>query len=92
MKTIRIIERTITKRTGFRKYPYKSVRQVTIVQGNKIAENHLEDVNNPRLKVKFVETFKTRSVKKLEEYIGQLGRTDVEKWVKNILEQAMEQE
>lgn len=90
MKTLKIIERTILSRTGSRRFPYKKERQVTIVQGEKIAENHLEDVNNPRLKVKFVETFKTRSIKKLEEYISQLGRTDTEKWIKSILEQVME--
>lgn len=90
MTTIRIFERTIKVKSSFKRFPYKNKRQVTIIQGDKIAENHLENINNPRLRVKFVETFKTRNKKELQKYINSLGRSDVEKWIKSILNQAME--
>lgn len=90
MKTIRIFERTIKVKSFYKRFPCKSKRQVTIIQDDKIAENHFENINNPRLRVKFVETFKTRSKKELQKYINSLGRTDVEKWIKSILNQAME--
>ena len=86
MKTLRIIERTILVRTGQRRFPYKQERQVTIVYGEHfIGKNHYEDIYNPRLKVKFEETFKTRSKEKLQKYIDNLGRTNVEKWIKEQL-------
>lgn len=89
MKTIKIYERVVTERTGYKKVPFKAVRQVTITQGDKIAENHYEDINNQKLKVKFTKTFETRSQKAVKDYISKLGRTDVEKWIKCILEQAL---
>ena len=92
MKTIKIYERVVTERTGYKKVPFKAVRQVTITQGNKIAENHYENINNPKLKVKFEKTFESRSKKAVYEYINRLGRTDVEKWIKCILEQSLEEE
>lgn len=86
MKTLRIIERTILVRTGSRRFPYKKERHITIAYGeNFIAKNHYGDINNPRLRIKFVETFKTRSKARLQEYIDRLGRTDVEKWMKEQL-------
>jgi hypothetical protein len=90
MKTVRVIERTIKAKTGFKRYPFKNERQVTIIHGEKVFKNHYEDIDNPRLKIKFVETFKTRGKKNLQAYIDKLGRTDTEKWMKNILIEMLE--
>lgn len=86
MKTLKIIERTILVRTGQRRFPYKKERQVTIVYDKEpIAQNHYVDINNPRLKVEFEVSFKTKSEERLQKYIDNLGRTNVEKWIKEQL-------
>ena len=51
MKTITIYSRKVLERTGFRQYPYKEVKQVTIDYDGKRYENHSEKIDNPRLKL-----------------------------------------
>lgn len=88
MKTLRILEREILirRQKGF----FKKERQVSIFYGDLKCENHYEDITNPRLRVKFVETFKTRGKKELQAYIDKLGRTDTEKWMKEQLNKVLE--
>lgn len=82
MKTITIYFREVLKRTEYRAYPYKEVQQYSVFYDNKCIENHYENINNPRLRIKFCEILKTRSKKTLEDFVKNLGRKDSEKWLK----------
>ena len=90
MKTIKIYKRTVLERTGFKKYPYKEVEQVTIILDGKAQSNHNEDINNPRLKVKFDLVLNTRKKADLESYINGLGRTESNLWQKARLSELLE--
>lgn len=90
MKTITIYSRKALQRTGFRAYPYKEVKQVSIFYGNKEYKNHSEKIDNPRLKVKFNVELQTRSKKVLQGYINSLSRTNTDKWIKEQLNNIME--
>lgn len=85
MKTITIYKRSILERTGFKKWPYKEVDQITILFDDKEIKNHYEKIDNPRLKIKFQEILKTRSKKELEKYINKLSNRDVDKWQRSTL-------
>ena len=90
MKQITIYTRKVLQRTGFRAYPYKEVKQVSIIYDGKLYENHGEKVDNPRLKVKFNVELQTRSKKALETYINKLSRTNTDKWIRDQLNKIME--
>ena len=90
MKTITIYTRKVLQRTGFRQYPYKEAKQVSIIYDGKLYENHSEKIDNPRLKIKFNVELQTRSKKVLEAYINGLSRTNTDKWIKEQLNNIME--
>lgn len=92
MKTILIYKRSILERTGFKKWPYREVDQITILYKGEEIKNHYESINNPRLKIKFQEVLKTRSKKALENYINKLSNRDVDKWQKSVLKEILENE
>lgn len=85
MKTLTIYKRSILERTGFKKWAYKNVDQITIVYNDLETSNHSEDINNKRLKVKFNVILKTRSKKRIQVFINSLGRCNSDKWLKNQL-------
>lgn len=85
MKTIKIYKRTITEKTGYSKFPYKQVEQITILYNNIKTSNHYENIDNPRLKVKFELILNTRKKSDLKGFIDRLGRSDNDKWQKQIL-------
>lgn len=90
MKTITIYSRKVLERTGFRQYPYKEVKQVSIIYGGNEYKNHCEKVGNARLKIKFNVELQTRSKKELDAYINKLSRTNTDKWIKDQLNNIME--
>ena len=90
MKTITIYTRKVLQRTGFRQYPYKEVKQVSIFYNGEEIKNHWEKIDNKRLKVKFNIELQTRSKKELETYISKLSRTNADKWTKEQLSKIME--
>lgn len=90
MKTIAIYSRKVLERTGFRAYPYKEVKQVSIFYDGEEIKNHSEKIDNPRLKVKFTIELQTRSKKVLQGYINSLSRTNTDKWIKDQLSKIME--
>ena len=85
MKTLTIYSRTILKRTGFRKYPYKEETQTSVFYGVHKWENHLEDINNQKLLKPFQIALKTRKKQDVENYIKRLGRSEHNKWLKTVL-------
>lgn len=85
MKQVKIYTRNILERTGFKKYPYKEVKQISIFVGKKEIKNHFEEINNPRLKKPFELTLKTTSQKKLNQFIERLSKIDADKWLKEQL-------
>lgn len=85
MKTLRIYKRNILERTGFRKYPFKEVTQISIFYDGKEYANHYEEINNQRLKIKFNKVLETRSEKAVIEYVSKLGRSDSDKFIKEKL-------
>lgn len=89
MKNIKIYKRSILRRTGFRKYPYKNVDQVSIFYDGKEYRNHSEDIENSRLRVHFVEVMNTRSPKKLKEYYSKLGRSFSDNFEKKVIEDVL---
>ena len=83
MKRLTIYKRTILEKTRFKKYPFKEVTQYKFFFDGKEYKNHDEDINNPRLKVKFEKILETRSTEIYGAFIGyKLGRTDADKWLK----------
>ena len=90
MKTITIYTRKVLQRTGFRQYPYKEVKQVSIIYDGEEIKNHSEKLDNPRLKIKFNVELQTRSKKALQGYINSLRRTDADKWIKEQLSKILE--
>lgn len=82
MKTLTIYSRIVLERTGYRKYPYKEVNQISIFYSDKKIQNHYESIDNPRLRVKFNKVFETRKKSDVKAYINKLGRTDSDKWLK----------
>lgn len=81
LKTVTILKREIIERTGYKKYPFKQLDQIIIVYKNKrFDSNCWEDPKNPRLKKPFIEVFKTRSLKALNNYMDRLGRSDGDRW------------
>lgn len=91
MKKITIYERTIKERTGYRKYPFKNVKQFTVFYNGQIFANHSEDVNNKHLRVPFVKVLDTRKKNDLEAFLGGLGRTEAEKLLKKHVEEMTEE-
>lgn len=85
MKTLKIYSRTVMEKTGFRKYPYKEVKQVVINYDGKTYSNCTEKVDNPRLKIKFEIELETRNKGVLENYLNNLGRSEADKFTKKTL-------
>lgn len=85
MKTLTIYKRTILERTGFRKYPFKEVTQISIFYDGKEYANHYEEIDNQRLKIKFNKVLETRSANVVNEYVAKLGRSDADKFIKEKL-------
>lgn len=92
MKQITIYTRKVLQRTGFRQYPYKEVKQVSIIYNGKMYENHSEKIDNTRLKVKFNVELQTRSKKELDAYISKLSRTNTDKWINEQITSILEAE
>ena len=92
MKQLTIYSRKVLQRTGFRQYPYKEVKQVSIFYDGNEYKNHGEKIDNARLKVKFNIELQTRSKKALETYINKLSRTNTDKWIKEELSKLLEAE
>lgn len=90
MKTLKIYERTITEKTGYKKFAFKEVKQISVFYNSKEYKNHYEDINNSKLRVKFNLILQTRNKKEIENYYNQLGRTNSEKWLKSNIEKIME--
>lgn len=90
MKQITIYTRKVLQRTGFKQYPYKEVKQVSIIYDGNEYKNHSENIDNTRLKVKFTIELQTRSKKVLQGYINSLSRTNTDKWIKEQLNGIME--
>lgn len=82
MKEIKIYTRTVLERTGYRKYPYKESKQVTICYAGQTHSNHSQNVDNPKLKVPFAVVLDTRSSKELSAFLDSLGRSDADKWTR----------
>ena len=71
MKTIKVYERTITERTGFRdrRYAFKPKNEFVIYYNEK---DLINKVNEP-LRVKYHLSLKTRSEKKLQAFLDKIG-------------------
>ena len=86
MKTLSIYTRKISERTGYKKHSYKEVKQVIIQYDGRSYSNCEEKLDNPRLKIKFNLDLKTRSIKKIKEYLKSLGMTDSDKFIRKTIE------
>ena len=85
MKTLKIYKRTILVRTGFKKYPYKSETQYTLIYNGEEFKNHYEDINNKRLKIPFEKVLETRKTADVVSFVDKLGRTESDKFIKKII-------
>lgn len=90
MKVLRVYRRTMFKRTSSR-YFKKDV-QLSVFYDDKEYRNHYEDINNPRLRVKFDLILTTRKKCDVEKCITFLGKTEAEKWLKETLNSILEKE
>lgn len=86
MQQLTIYTREILKRTGYKKYPYKKVKEVIINYDGFSYSNCLEELDNPKLKIKFVESLKTSDLEEVKKYLNSLGRTDADKFIKSKIE------
>lgn len=75
MKTIKVYTRLILVRTGFKKFPYKEVKEYSIFYDGEEFRNHNYEVNDHRLKKPFSIDLKTRSKKDVIDYIGFLQQS-----------------
>mgnify|MGYP004459288895 CR=1 FL=1 len=83
MKTIKIYERTILERTGFKKHPFKEVTQYIICYNGEIMRNgHIADYDNENLKVPFKCVLSTRNKDNLFAFFRTLRRTNADEWLK----------
>lgn len=82
MKQVKIYTRTILERTGFKKYPYKEIKQISLIIDGHEFRNHYEDINNKKLKKPFELVLKTTSEKKVKAFASKLSKTDADKWLK----------
>ena len=89
MKTLLIYTRKVLERTGYKKHPYKEVNQVIIQYDGMNYSNCSEELDNPRLKIKFNLDLKTRSLKKINEYLKGLGMTDSDKFIKKTIKESL---
>lgn len=85
MKQVKIYSRTILEKTGFKKFPYKEVKQISLFIGEKEIKNHFEEIENPRLKKPFELILKTTSKNKINKFIEKLSQTNDDKWLKEKL-------
>jgi hypothetical protein len=86
MKTLRILKRTILTRTGFKKYPYKATDEITVIYNNIEYSNHKTDIKSDKLRVPFYEFLKTRKRSDVLNFINHLGRSEDDRFLKNVLE------
>lgn len=86
MKTTIVYKRKVLERTGFKKYPFKEVNQISVFYGDKESKNHYEDINNKRLRIPFEVVLKTRKKSVLENFIGRLGNSEGDKFLKEQLQ------
>ena len=92
MNTLTIYKRTILERTGFKKYPYKEVEQISIFYNGKEIKNHDEKIDNPRLKVKFEKIFESRNEKEFESFINIKGWSKTTMFIRNALYEVLKDE
>lgn len=86
MKKVKIYQRTVKERTGFKKYPFKEVTQCVIIHDNKVYKSSSSvDMDNKRLRIPFDMVLETRSKKELKKYYDRLGRTESDKFKKSVL-------
>lgn len=92
MKKLIIFKRTVSVRTGFRKYPFKDATEYIVVYGKeKIWTNTNKKLNDPRLRVKFDKVFESQSQSKTKEYITKLSACFADKQLKAALLLLMEE-
>ena len=72
MKTLEIKHRTILERTGFRAHPFRERNEYIVTYGGRVIMNE-----RPlgKIRVPFVTILRTRSKKRVEEFVSALGRT-----------------
>ena len=85
MKNIKVYKRSVLERTGFKKWPYKEVEEISIFYDGVEYSNHLQNINNPRLKNPFIKVLDTRKKKDVENLISRLGRTESNLFLKEKL-------
>lgn len=92
MRTLTIYKRTILERTRYKSHRYKECEQTTIIFGGETYRNHDVDLDNPRLKVKFEIVLETNNEESVERYIESLGKSNNDKWEKEVLKQILDDE
>lgn len=85
MKNIKVYKRSVLERTKFKKWRYKEVEEISIFHDGVEYSNHLQNINNPRLKVPFIKVLDTRKRKDIEILISRLGRKESDLFLKSEL-------
>lgn len=85
MKTLTIYKREITEGICGGHKHFKLVTQLTVIYNGKKESNHLEKIDNPRLRIPFKKVLETRNKKVLDDFIKNLGKKDYEKWLKETI-------
>lgn len=86
MKQITILYRSVLERTGYRKYPYKEIKQYIVIEGKEECYNGYRVKITNRLKVPFETILQTRSKKELTKLINTLStrqydESDLRRWL-----------
>ena len=90
MKTLTVYTRKVLELTGYITHPYKEVKQVIIkYKGMNYSNCYGVYLDNSRLKIKFNLDLKTRSLKKIKEYLKGLGMTEADKFIKKTIEEIL---
>ncbi len=87
MKTLKIYKREISERPGFSRFRIRKVTQyVVLYDGSEYRNQHQEDFDNYKLRIRFVEVLNTRKSRSLDSFLMKLTNTDSDKWLKHTLE------
>jgi len=92
MKTITIRKREIAERTKYRNYLFKTVTQFYCTYGDEVFldETPCELQKLQKSRVPLQTVLFTRSVRKLDEFVTGLGRSDADKRLKRAIKEIRE--
>lgn len=89
MKTVTIMKREIAERTKYRHYRFKTVTQFYCTYGDEVFLDETP-CEMAKMRVPLQTVVCTRSVRKLDDFVTGLGRSDADKRLKRAIKEIRE--